>query len=152
MIDRLVSFWGDYLSPFLHRPEKLQMAALCHRGSGAKRRVLLVTSRGSGRWIIPKGWPIRGLNSSEVAMQEAWEEAGVRKGRASAEPIGTFSYDKELDSGLPVPVKTLVYAVEVEDMVDTFPEADERTRKWAKPEDAAEMIQEDELKDILRQM
>ncbi len=64
--------------PLLRRPKRLQMAAMCHRGQGDSKEYLLVTSRDTARWIIPKGWPIRGLKSNETALREAWEEAGVR--------------------------------------------------------------------------
>ncbi|WP_211264801.1 NUDIX hydrolase [Litoreibacter arenae] len=135
----------------LRRPKRLQVAALCYRGRGADREVLLVTSRDSGRWIIPKGWPIRGLSSPEAAMQEAWEEAGVSKGRMNPKSIGTYSYDKTLRSGLPVPVETLVYPLAVDDLAEDFPESHERRRRWVSPADAAGMVRESELKTILRE-
>jgi 8-oxo-dGTP pyrophosphatase MutT (NUDIX family) len=134
----------------LQRPKKLQVAALCHRGEGEAREYLLVTSRDTGRWIIPKGWPIRGLKSNEAALQEAWEEAGVRNSRATAEPVGTYTYNKRQSTGLEIPVETLVYAVEVEDLSEKFPEAHQRTRKWVKADEAAEMVNEAELKSIFR--
>jgi 8-oxo-dGTP pyrophosphatase MutT (NUDIX family) len=134
----------------LQRPKKLQVAALCHRGEGEAREYLLVTSRDTGRWIIPKGWPIRGLKSNEAALQEAWEEAGVRNSRATAEPVGTYTYNKRQSTGLEIPVETLVYAVEVEDLSEKFPEAHQRTRKWVKADEAAELVNEAELKSIFR--
>lgn len=148
----LLKFWDSFLSPMLRRPKRLQVAALCYRGRGSGREVLLVTSRDSGRWIIPKGWPIRGLSSPEAAMQEAWEEAGVSKGRADPQCIGTYTYDKTLRSGLPVAVETLVYPVAVECTKDIFPESQERRRKWVSPLDAAGLVQERELQMILRDM
>lgn len=146
----LQTVWDQFLSPMLQRPKKLQVAALCHRGEGEAREYLLVTSRDTGRWIIPKGWPIRGLKSNEAALQEAWEEAGVRNSRATAEPVGTYTYNKRQSTGLEFPVETLVYAVEVEDLSEKFPEAHQRTRKWVKADEAAEMVNEAELKSIFR--
>jgi len=146
----LQTVWDQFLSPMLQRPKKLQVAALCHRGEGEAREYLLVTSRDTGRWIIPKGWPIRGLKSNEAALQEAWEEAGVRNSRATAEPVGTYTYNKRQSTGLEIPVETLVYAVEVEDLSEKFPEAHQRTRKWVKADEAAEMVNEAELKSIFR--
>lgn len=144
----LQTVWDQFLSPMLKRPKKLQVAALCHRGDGDAREYLLVTSRDTGRWIIPKGWPIRGLKSNEAALQEAWEEAGVRNSRATAEPVGTYTYNKRQSTGLEIPVETLVYAVEVEDLSEKFPEAHQRTRKWVKADEAAELVNEAELKSI----
>ena len=105
--------WTGVLGPMLQRPKRLQVAALCHRGQGAARRYLLITSRDTGRWIVPKGWPIRGLSSNETALQEAWEEAGVKKGQASTAPIGTYTYGKRQNTGWTIQVKTLVSSVSV---------------------------------------
>lgn len=144
--------WEEYLSPFLQRPKRLQVAALCYRMSDGGKKVLLVTSRDTGRWVIPKGWPMDGKNAPEAAMQEAWEEAGVHKGQIDGEAIGHYDYDKELKSGLPVPVETLVYKVEVSETRDDFPEADERERRWVSPEEAANMVREPQLQRLLREM
>ncbi|WP_226779156.1 NUDIX hydrolase [Oceaniglobus trochenteri] len=146
----LQSVWTGFLAPLLQRPKRLQVAALCHRGEGKSREYLLVTSRDTGRWIIPKGWPIRGLKSNEAALQEAWEEAGVRNSKATKEPIGSYSYRKRQSSGWEIPVETLVYAVAVEDLSEDFPEAHERTRRWVTADKAAEMVNEPELKSIFR--
>ncbi|MFT4916896.1 MAG: 8-oxo-dGTP pyrophosphatase MutT (NUDIX family), partial [Yoonia sp.] len=110
------------------------------------------TSRGTGRWIIPKGWPIRGKNGSQSAMQEAWEEAGVREGTTGTTAIGSYTYDKQQSSGWSFPVETMVYPVAVETLEDEFPEVKHRERKWVSPRDAANLVQEPELKSILRNM
>lgn len=144
--------WEEFLTPFMQRPRRQQVAALCYRGAGAGKQVLLVTSRGTGRWIIPKGWPMRGKTASQSAMQEAWEEAGVREGKSEADAIGSYTYDKQQATGWSIPVKTMVYPVAVKTMLDDFPEVDERTRKWVSPSDAADMVHEDELKSILRKI
>ena len=140
-----------FVSPLFRRPKMLQMAALCHRGEGKRREYLLVTSRDTGRWIIPKGWPMRGLTSDQTALREAWEEAGVKRGTATPEPIGHYSYNKDKGNGLEVPVETLVYSVEVKELAEDFPEANARTRKWVSATQAAEMVRESELKTIFRE-
>ena len=137
--------WQEFLHPLLQRPKPMQVAALCYRGAGDDREYLLITSRETKRWIIPKGWPIRGLKSNETALQEAWEEAGVRKGVVSSKPIGTYTYQKRQSTGWAFPIETLVYSVEVTDMADTYPEKDERTRKWVTAAEAANMVDEEEL-------
>ena len=139
----------DFVAPMFFRPKGLQVAALCTRGEGDKKEVLLVTSRGTGRWIIPKGWPIRGLASSQSALQEAWEEAGVKGATAKSDPIGTYGYDKTMGSGLPVPIETLVYSVSVNELENDFPEAGQRKRRWVSPSEAANLVDEPELKTIL---
>jgi 8-oxo-dGTP pyrophosphatase MutT (NUDIX family) len=134
----------------LQRPKRQQVAALCHRGEGDSKEYLLVTSRDTGRWIIPKGWPIRGLKSNESALREAWEEAGVRNSKATKDPVGTYTYQKRQSSGWEIPIETLVYSVAVKELSTEFPEAHERTRKWVNADDAAEMVNEAELKSIFR--
>ncbi|MEN9850080.1 MAG: hypothetical protein RL128_243, partial [Pseudomonadota bacterium] len=56
---------------------RTQYGALCWRMHRGKVEVLLITSRDTGRWVIPKGWPIDGLAPAQTAAREAWEEAGV---------------------------------------------------------------------------
>ena len=152
MTNALKNALTSVVSPLLRRPKRLQVAALCYRQDGPQKKVLLITSRDSGRWVVPKGWPIDGLDAAGAAMQEAWEEAGVTKGDIDPTSIGSFEYDKQLDNGAEVAVETKVFAVEVEKMKDEFPEADERTLRWVAPEEAAQMVQEPGLQSILRQL
>lgn len=149
MIHHLRSAWNGYVQPMLKRPRRLQVAALCYRGSGKDLQVLLITSRDTGRWIIPKGWPIDGLSSHEAALQEAWEEAGVRRGNCTGRQIGSYTYDKRKKSGWCLQVETLVYAVCVEDIRDDYPEADQRRREWVSPREAARRVDEPELQRLL---
>ncbi len=134
--------------PLLRRPKKLQVAALCHREFGGKREFLLITSRDTKRWIIPKGWPTRGLDSHETALKEAWEEAGVKTGNANRRPEGTYTYQKRQKTGWSFPIETLVYSVAVTEISDDYPEACERRRKWVSAEAAAKMVDEPELQKI----
>ena len=73
--------------------QSTQVAALCWRKHRDRVEVLLITSRDTGRWVLPKGWPIPGLNAHEAAAIEAWEEAGVR-GPVTPDALGYFGYDK----------------------------------------------------------
>lgn len=150
MTDALKNALSSVVTPLLRRPRMLQVAALCYRHGDAGKEVLLITSRDTGRWVIPKGWPIDGLDAPGAAMREAWEEAGVKTGTIRREAIGHFDYDKRLDNGASVPVEVQVFAYNVSSLKDRFPEADERRRKWVRPQEAAEMVQEPELQDILR--
>ena len=94
------------------RPNRGQYAALCYRlKKGADMpEILVVTSRDTGRWVIPKGWPMGDKPGYEVAKQEALEEAGV-VGEAEAQPVGRYSYDKHLDHGIKVHCEVQVHAV-----------------------------------------
>ena len=150
MMHHLKSAWSGYVQPMLQRPKRLQVAALCYRQGATGTEVLLITSRDTGRWIIPKGWPIDNLSSAEAALQEAWEEAGVRRGECSGRHIGTYTYDKRKKDGWALSVETLVYAVCVEDLRDEYPEVEQRRRLWLPPWEAADLVEEPELQRLLR--
>ena len=144
--------WTEMLLPILQRPKRLQVAALCYRQTPKGKQVLLITSRDTGRWIVPKGWPIEGMDGPESALQEAWEEAGVKQADIEEKPIGIYRYNKGMDNGLTIPVITQVYLTKVRHIEDEYPEADERRRKWVSPADAATMVNEPELQNILRSL
>jgi 8-oxo-dGTP pyrophosphatase MutT (NUDIX family) len=129
------------------RPAEMQVAALCL--DDATGNVLLITSRGTGRWIVPKGWPMPGRTLAEAAMQEAWEEAGV-KGRIVQAEIGRYHYDKEQERGFAVPIEVRVFPLYVDDLDDRFPERGERKRRWFPPHEAAQLVAEAGLKRILQ--
>lgn len=131
-------------------PPLTQLAALCWRQSAdAGRQVLLVTSS-TGRWILPKGWPITGKPAVHTALVEAWEEAGVKKARAVRQPVGSYMATKITADGDELPCLHKVYAVEVRKTVDDFPESARRERRWVSPSEAADLVQEEGLKEILR--
>ncbi|MBB3288654.1 8-oxo-dGTP pyrophosphatase MutT (NUDIX family) [Rhizobium sp. BK347] len=110
--------------------------------------VLLLTSRDTGRWVIPKGWPMPGKLSHEVAAREAYEEAGVR-GTVETEPLGSFGYDKMLRDGIQVPCRVQVYALEVNELAKQFKEKGERSLEWVSCDVAAERVREPELRDLI---
>lgn len=133
----------------LRRPPRQQYAALCHRRKKktGEIEVLLLTSRDTGRWVIPKGWPMEGKKAHAVAEREAFEEAGVR-GTAEKEPFGYFSYEKKLKNGVKVVCLVEVHLLEVIDMVKNFPERESRRLEWVSPEEAAGRVNEPELKNL----
>lgn len=129
-----------------------QVAALCCKKGKSGLKILLITSRDTGRWILPKGWPMDDLSDPQAALQEAWEEAGVKKARIKRKPIGHYDYNKILAGGVPLPVRAQVYRVNVTALADKYPEVDERTRRWVTPKEAAEMVDEPDLKALLRKL
>jgi 8-oxo-dGTP pyrophosphatase MutT (NUDIX family) len=129
---------------------KFQTAALCYRTRRGRTEVLLITSRGTGRWVIPKGWLMSGKSASEAAAVEAWEEAGVKHGEPAGTPIGSFIYAKILKNGLPLPVEARVFPIEVRELADDYPEAHQRARRWVEPAEAAGMVDEPDLRQLLR--
>lgn len=109
--------------------------------------VLLMTSRDTGRWVIPKGWPMARKCAYEVAAQEAFEEAGVH-GTVETETLGDYTYSKVLRDGLKVTCKVQVYALEVTGVAKNFKEKGERTIEWVSCDEAAKRVQEPELRNL----
>ena len=122
-----------------------QYAALCFRLSGKRKiEILLITSRDTGRWVIPKGWPIDSADAPGGAAQEAWEEAGV-KGDIAGPCIGLYSYDKVTADGGLLPTVVAVFPIRVTKLAARWPEKSDRKRKWFSPEKAARKVAEPEL-------
>lgn len=114
----------------------VQHAALPVRRGPGGIEVLMVTSRETRRWILPKGWAEPGVSPAAMAAREAWEEAGVR-GRAAEEPFGTYRYEKRLPRGRTVGCLVSVYLLAVEEELEDWPERGERERRWFTPGQAA---------------
>ena len=112
-------------------------------------RVLLITSRESRRWVIPKGWPVRGLKPHRAAEREAYEEAGL-KGRVGKSAIGTYAYEKRLSGGLAVPCEVSVFPLQVKAQRKRWPEMGQRDGRWFSPDEAAELVDEEGLRLLLR--
>jgi 8-oxo-dGTP pyrophosphatase MutT (NUDIX family) len=104
---------------------------------------LLLTSRETRRFVIPKGWRMKGRSDPQAAAREAAQEAGV-KGRVDPAPIGTYSYWKRLKNAF-VPVRVTVFGLEVEVELANWRERRERTRQWLTREQAMSLLDEPEL-------
>ncbi len=128
----------------------MQYGALPYRFSqDAALEFLLVTTRGTRRWIIPKGWPIKGLRPAKSAAREAFEEAGVT-GRIGAKPVGLFTYDKLVDeAGAQTTCEVKVYPLLVKRQSEVWPESQQRMTQWVEPSRAIAMIKEPDLKKIV---
>lgn len=111
--------------------------------------ILLITSRETRRWVIPKGWPMPGKSAAESAAQEAYEEAGIR-GQMAAQAIGHYGYRKRLRGGGKKRFRVDVFGMEVTEVLDLWPEAHERARQWLSPQEASALIEEPELAALIR--
>lgn len=111
--------------------------------------VLLVTSRISRKWLLPKGWLINSLGPAGTAEREAYEEAGIL-GEVSAQPIGSFRYFKVSGRNEKRPAQAMVFGLRVTEMLNQWPEAHQRHRAWFSPSDAAEAVSEPTLAAFLR--
>lgn len=110
--------------------------------------VLLITSRISRKWLIPKGWLIDGLDPVGSACREAYEEAGV-EGKARETPVGAYDYVKIAANGAEVPCRVTVFALAVERLCESWPEATQRTREWFALAEAPALVAEPGLRELL---
>nr|WP_245453436.1 NUDIX hydrolase [Aquibium carbonis] len=129
-------------------PARLQVAALPWRETEKGVEVMLITSRDTGRWVLPKGWPEAGEMRWEAALREAGEEAGL-VGTMSDQEIGRYIYGKNLKSGLEQRCEVHVFPLKVEKVESHWPEKGQRQRKWFKPSIGASRVREPELSQIL---
>ena len=130
---------------------RTQFGALCWRMHRGRVEVLLITSRDTGRWVIPKGWPMAGKDAAEAAAQEAWEEAGV-SGEVGADAVGFYGYDKTRKTKEALPCVVSVFPLRVEGLAKRFPERKERRRRWFGAEKAAKLVAEPELQALLARL
>jgi 8-oxo-dGTP pyrophosphatase MutT (NUDIX family) len=147
---------GDAIIP--RKPKKrragpavrVQYGALPYRfTSMAALEILVVTTRQSRRWIVPKGWPIKRLTPSKSAAREAFEEAGVR-GKIGARAIGIFRYKKTAgENGADPDYEVKIFPLLVRRQSATWPEYGQRVVQWVDPEKAISLIRDPELKTIV---
>lgn len=134
--------------PEADREPRTQFAALPWRRTDDGVEVLLITSRETRRWVIPKGWPIKGLKARDTAAQEAFEEAGVR-GVVAKKALGQFHYDKRLRSGRLQHVRVQVFALNVVEEHTAWPEQSQRDKQWLSPAEASLLVEEPELQALM---
>ena len=125
-----------------------QFAALPYRVDG-DLEVLLVTTRETGRWVIPKGWPMVGKTPRAAAAREALEEAGV-VGKPGRRRLGAYNYLKLLKSGATVVCRVTVFPLAVIEQKATWREQDQRATRWFSTSEAADAVQEPGLSAIIR--
>jgi 8-oxo-dGTP pyrophosphatase MutT (NUDIX family) len=129
-----------------------QLAALPFRngnGNGNGVEVMLVSSRGTRRWVIPKGWPMKGRKPHEAAAVEALEEAGLI-GPVDKLPIGSYHYLKQMKNGASTLCRVDVYPMRVTRQRKDWPERDQRITRWFNLDDASQAVDESELQDLIR--
>ena len=142
-------FGGAVKSEALFREHGKQVAALCWRTSLRGLEVLLITSRNSRRWIMPKGWPQPDLTAAENAAREAFEEAGVT-GKIGNQPVGHYHYLKQRREGAAMPVSVDVYALAVTKQLEDWPEKGQRSMIWVPFNEAIDKISEPGLRGVLK--
>ena len=143
----LLGSMADAVRSAFALPQRVQFAALAYRESDNGLEYMLLTSRDTGRWVIPKGWPTSSGDGVQTAEQEAWEEAGIR-GEIAGSKIGTYSYSK-FDQSDGNAYRVRVYPMSVSDVSDDWPEKAERDRIWMDFQSAANAVEEPELRALL---
>lgn len=111
-------------------------------------QVLMVTSRGTGRWVMPKGWQMNGKKPWRAAEIEALEESGAI-GSVGSDPLGEYNYIKDLDDGTRIPIRVTIYPMIVERLKKRWKERADRTRRWFNVRSAAKRVDEPELREML---
>lgn len=112
-------------------------------------RVLMITSRDSGRWIMPKGWLMDGKKPWHAAEIEALEEAGA-VGFVSDRAIGEYLYTKRIDRRTKIRCRVVVYPMVVDKLKKRWKERKERKRHWFSPRKAAKLVDEKDLSALLK--
>lgn len=125
-----------------------QFAALPFRIVSDAVEILLITSRETQRWIIPKGWPIRGVRPRDVAAREAFEEAGLVGTIVGKRSIGSYHYTKRLPDNREVLCRVKVFLLSVDHQLDTWKEKEQRECQWMTPQQAARLIDDRGLAEL----
>ncbi len=138
--------------PPISKPSQLaQVAALPIRfADDGAAQALLLTSRETKRWVIPKGWPMKGRKPWEAAAQEALEEAGV-VGRPRKKPIGSYVYFKRQAAHFDV-CRVDVYILAFAKQLKTWREIGQREAKWFGLEEAADLVEEPGLVALFKKL
>jgi len=129
----------------LHEPAFDQVGVVPYRRHDDSLEVLLITSRTQGRWIVPKGNIEEDLGPRRSARMEALEEAGV-EGPMASDPLGVYWH------GDPPEYRVRLYLMQVETEYATWPECDERTRRWMQLRIAQHTVDEKGIRLLLNEV
>lgn len=127
---------------------RAQYAALPWRLKDGRIEVLLATSRDTRRWVIPKGWPMKGRKPHIVAAIEAVQEAGLL-GKIEKAKLGDYSYEKRLEGGAALECRVEVFPLRFLRQRKKWPEKKQRATQWFHFAVAAELVDESELRALI---
>ncbi len=125
-----------------------QAAAVPVLGTGVATRVVLVTSRETRRWVVPKGWIEPKEAPHRSAAREAFEEAGLA-GECDPDPLGAYAYAKRMPRGVVLPMEVVAFRFRVTRLLTDWPERRERERRLFTPDAAAALVAEPQLAELL---
>jgi 8-oxo-dGTP pyrophosphatase MutT (NUDIX family) len=119
-------------------------------GGDGDVRILLVSSRGTGRWVLPKGWPNKAdATNADTARREAFEEAGVQGDIVGLKEVGAYRYEQIAKDGVAANCRVGVFALRVTGLAKSWPEKGQRVLRWCAPRQGASLVQEPELSALL---
>lgn len=124
-----------------------QSAVIAYRRRWWRVQMVLITSLGTRRWVLPKGNIEPDLTAGESAMREAFEEAGL-EGVIAGDSIGTYQYTK-VDNNGGGDRRVAVFPMEITRVLHDWPEQHMRRRKWIAIRHAAEAVDEPDLRELL---
>ncbi|MEO9338691.1 NUDIX hydrolase [Mesorhizobium sp. SB112] len=118
---------------------------------GGAMQVLLITSRRRGRWIVPRGWLAEGRPPYQSAALEAFEEAGVI-GDILLNPTACYHYLKAGKDGSLRRCRVTLFSLQVRGTLTNWPERGQRKRRWFALREAARMVDDAELAQVIREL
>lgn len=125
-----------------------QVAALPYReADDGTIEIVMVTTRDTGRWILPKGWPIKGVRNAKAAESEAMEEAGLI-GRAERKAFGHYVYIKRFPKRNDE-VVVEVFPLRIERQLEDWPEKGQRQVRFFAPDEAAQLVSDLGVGDLI---
>jgi 8-oxo-dGTP pyrophosphatase MutT (NUDIX family) len=128
-----------------------QVGVLPIRLSAAgEAELLLVTTRTTRRWIVPKGWTIKGLKDRAAAAREGREEAGII-GRVHKRPVGRYEYWKRMQDHF-VLCDVKLFLLDARRRLDKWDENSQRQSYWFKLDDAVDLVEEPGLKAVIQSL
>jgi 8-oxo-dGTP pyrophosphatase MutT (NUDIX family) len=143
------SYFAEKIKQLLGtEPCRIQVAALPWRRGPDGVEVMLITSRDTGRWVLPKGWPEKDERLCEAALREADEEAGL-SGAVCKREAGRYHYAKLSRSGEEYPCEVIVFPLEVDKVADKWKERRQRERKWMSAAEASQTVRESGLAELI---
>jgi 8-oxo-dGTP pyrophosphatase MutT (NUDIX family) len=131
-------------------PMERQVGVIPYARVGAQITYLLITSRGSGKWLFPKGALAPNTDPRDLALREAREEAGVA-GTIAPQPVGAYR-DWKSRGSVKVAIEVTLFPMRVEEQFDKWEEATQRYRHWVTFPEVCALLKNDAVVGLVTQL